>query len=372
MCRLLAIVIRLIFTAARAGRGPGLVPAAAGTGRAAGVARATAPPGSRGPGPAAWPDWPADPATELIMPRAPIPAPAPAPVGPPERPRPDWRRRRRRLAWAAGLAAAALVFRRALASLLLTGLAAALHLIGISAHLPHVRFGWPWESIAAGRSTSTEVGPWVLQKIEGISRPALGQASFDFLFTHRVSKSIGPWPCWYASTFYAVGRASATVDLNPGASWWRPPAGHYRLQVLSRPAAGAPGRVSVAMVLPAPQLPQSPHQVTVDTMASRPVSVQHSWTYPGLGCGTVLRPQFPQSVLYAEAQRMAYARARSLPQVTRPLISSAEAMATRTIRDNFVQPTVNALGYRLTAFSLSWARPARAAPARTAAGRPGG
>ena len=35
----------------------------------------------------------------------------------------------------------------------------------------------------------------MLQKIEGISKPALGQANFNFLFTHKVSKSIGPWPC---------------------------------------------------------------------------------------------------------------------------------------------------------------------------------
>ncbi len=362
MFRLLAMLVSLMFPALRAGHDPGLMPAAAGTGSGtAGPARAPAPPDRRGPDPAAWPDPPAAAATELIMP------PAPAPAGPPGRPGPDWRRRRRRIAWAAGLAAVVLVFRRALASVLLAALAGTLHLVGINVHLPHVRFGWPWQSITAGRSTSTEIGPWVLQKIEGISRPALGQASFDFLFTHRVSKNIGPWPCWYASTFYAVGRASATVDLNPGASWWRPAAGHYRLRILARPARGAAGRVSVAMILPAPQLPQSPHQVTVDTMASRPVSVQHSWTYPGLGCGTVLRPQFPQSVLYAEAQRMAYAKALSSPQVTRPLISSAEAMATRTIRDNFVQPTVNALGYRLAAFSLSWAP-----PARSAADPPGG
>ena len=366
MFRLLATLVGLMFSATRAGHDPGLVPAGAGSGGGtARAARAPAPPGRRGPAAETWPDQPADAAAELIMPSAPAPGSAPAPAGPPGRPRPDWRRRRR-LAWAAGLAAVVLVFRRALASVLLAALAGTLHLVGINVHLPHISFGWPWQSIAAGHSTSTEVGPWVLQKIEGISRPALGQASFDFLFTHRVSKSIGPWPCWYASTFYAVGRASATVDLNPGASWWQPAAGHYRLRILRRPAGGVPGRVSVAMVLPAPQLPQSPHQVTVDTMASRPVSVQHSWTYPGLGCGTVLRPQFPQSVLYAEAQRMAYTKARSSPQVTRPLISSAEAMATRTIRDNFVQPTVNALGYRLAAFSLSWA------PARSAAGRPGG
>ena len=39
---------------------------------------------------------------------------------------------------------------------------------------------------------------------------------------------MGFLPCWYSATFYAVGRASATVDLNPGAAWWKPATGHYR------------------------------------------------------------------------------------------------------------------------------------------------
>ena len=94
---------------------------------------------------------------------------------------------------------------------------------------------------AASTTTNVDLGPWVLQKIEGISRPALGQANFSFVFTHKVSKNIGPWPCWYASTFYAVGHASATVDLNPGTSWWAPAPGTTACRF-----SAAPGRVSPA------------------------------------------------------------------------------------------------------------------------------
>ena len=101
-------------------------------------------------------------------------------------------------------------------------LSAALNLVGLNVHLPSVRFAWPWQVITAGTTTHTDLGPWVLQKIEGISQPALGQANFDFYFTRKVSRNIGPWPCWYASTFYAVGHASATVNLNPGPAWWKP------------------------------------------------------------------------------------------------------------------------------------------------------
>jgi hypothetical protein len=272
--------------------------------------------------------------------------------------RPERVRRRpripRKLKWAALLLLAALIFRKAIAWAVLTALGATLQLVGINMHLPHVSFGWPWQSVSAGTSTDTDVGPWVLQKIQGISRPALGTENFNFTFTHKVSKGIGIWPCWYSATFATVGHASATVDLNPGPGWWKPATGHYRLRVLSRPADGAPGRVSVAIVLPRPQLPQSVHDVTVDDTMSRPIDVQHSWTYPGLGCGALIRPQFSESVLYGQAQNLAFTQVRHNPKVTAPLISAAEAQATRMIENNFIQPTVNALGYTLAYFAIRW------------------
>jgi len=257
--------------------------------------------------------------------------------------------------WTAVLVVVGLIFRRAIASVVLLALSAALHLIGINVHLPSIKFAWPWQTISAGTVTNTDLGPWVLQKIEGISKPALGQANFNFYFTHKVSKNIGPWPCWYASTFYAVGHASATVDLNPGTAWWAPATGHYRLRVLSRPAGGKPGHVAVTMVLPRPQLPQSAHDVTIDNLPSKPIDAQHSWTYPGFGCGVILKPQFAESVLYAQAQTIAFYKATHSAQVTGPLIRTAETEAAQTIRNNFIQPTVNAFGYMLDGLTVRWA-----------------
>jgi hypothetical protein len=273
----------------------------------------------------------------------------------PSQPGPRRRRVSRRVKWAAAVVVAGLIFRRAIASVVLIALSWALHLVGINVHLPSVRFAWPWQQSSLTTATNTDLGPWVLQKIEGISRPALGRATFDFVFTHRVSKSIGPWPCWYASTFYAVGHASATVDLNPGPAWWAPAAGHYRLQVVSRPAGRKPGHVAVTMVLPQPQLPQSAHDIAIDNIPSRPIDTQHSWTYPGFGCGVLLRPQFSDSVLYSEAQRIAFYKSNHAPQITRPLIRSAETEAGQTIRNNFIQPTVNSFGYTLDQFTVRWA-----------------
>jgi hypothetical protein len=296
-----------------------------------------------------------DPPTQVLPP---VPA-EPQPLAPAPGPPPGPGRRRwipRWLKWGAILVLAGLVFRRAVAAAVMAALSASLHFVGLNVHLPHISFGWPWQSAGSSRaSTNVAVGPWVLQKIEGISKPALGTETFNFVFTHKVSKNIGPWPCWYSSTFYAVGHASATVNLNPGPSWWTPATGHYQLRVLSPPAAGQPGRVNVTMVLPPPQLPQNVHDVTIDNTLSKPLSSDHSWTYPGLGCGALIRPQFTTAVVYAQAQQQAFYRVNHVSTVTRPLISTAESQAAQIIRNNFVQPTVNALGYELSGFTLRWA-----------------
>jgi len=278
----------------------------------------------------------------------------PQPERPPARPVRRWLRRRLRLKVLAVAVVAVLVFRRAVEFIVISALSASMHLVGVNLHLPHVTFGWPWASVTSGTTTNVDLGPWVLQNIQGISRPALGTENFDFMFTHTVSKNIGFWPCWYSGTFYAVGRASATVDLNPGASWWAPSTGHYQLQVLSRPVDGQAGSVAVALTLPLPQLPQSVHDVSIDNSVSKPVSSSHSWTYPGFGCGVLLRPQFADSVLYAEAQTLAFQRVTHDTAVSDPLIAAAETEATQMIKNNFIQPTVNRFGYTLTSFAIRW------------------
>jgi hypothetical protein len=262
--------------------------------------------------------------------------------------------------WSAGTAIVILFFRRAVTWALITGASGALHLIGVNLGLPHVKFGWPWSSLTAPAAASNVlVGPLVLAKIEGIGKPALGSTTFDFMFTHKVSKSMGFLPCWYSATFSAVGKASATVDLNPGTAWWAPATGHYALTVLSKPTGSTPGQVSITMTLPAPQLPQTVHDVSVDDTLSKPVSTDHSWTYPGLACGAIIKPQFTQSVLYAQAQQEAFTQATTVKSVTQPLIAAAEKQAGKIIGGNFITPTLGALGYKVSSFTIHWAASAQ-------------
>jgi hypothetical protein len=279
------------------------------------------------------------------------------PGGPQPPPRRWYSRIPRWLRWTVVIVIILAVFRRIAVWAVLAVLSGALHLFGVNVSLPHVTFGWPWSSSDTTTST-TLVGPLVLQKIEGIDKPALGSTTFDFMFTHKVSKPIGILPCWYSATFSAVGHASATVELNPGPSWWKASTGHYVLRVLSKPSASTPGRVSVTMALPLPQLPQSVHDVSVDNTLSQPVSSDHSWTYPGLACGAIIKPQFSESVLYAQAQQEAFTQSTTVTSVTQPLIAAAEKEAGTIIGNNFVTPTLNSLNYKVSKFTIRWVAPA--------------
>ncbi len=245
---------------------------------------------------------------------APVPERPPRPYGEPRTlPLRPGRRPRvpRKLTWAAVLVLATLIFRKAIAWAALTALGATLHLVGFNVHLPHVSFGWPWQSVSAGTTTDTDVGPWVLQKIQGISRPALGTENFNFTFTHKVSKSIGIWPCWYSGTFATVGHASATVDLNPG-----PALVDARVRAITgcrssaAPATGAPGRVKCRDRAARGRSYRSPRTTSpsITRCRIRLTCSTAGTLLPGLGCGCLIRPQFSVSVLYAQAQSLSRSR----------------------------------------------------------------
>ena len=59
-------------------------------------------------------------------------------------------------------------------------------------------------------------------------------------------------------------------------------------------------------------------------------------------------------MLYNQAQNLAFAQVKTNAKVTGPLINAAEAQAALIIKNNFIQPTVNALGYTLADFAIHW------------------
>jgi len=167
-------------------------------------------------------------------------------------------------------------------------------------------------------------------------------------------------------SFHADARASAYVDLNPGAAWWSPDTGHYLKQVQGH-------NVSISLVLPLPTVSPTVHDVSIDNTLSQPLATDHSWTYPGFGCGAALKPQFPSGIMYSVAQQIAFYLATGKPitidgvnllntststptstQIQQQLIASAEAEAQRMYQYDFIGPTVASYGDRLASLTIHW------------------
>ena len=118
---------------------------------------------------------------------------------------------------------------------------------------------------------------------------------------------------------------------------------------------GLPAVVPLIFMLPATlTLNTNTFAVSVDDTLSAPVSSDHSWTYPGVACGLLIQPQFSPSVLYGEAQTEAFTQATTVKSVTQPLIATAEKEAATIIGGNFVTPTLNALDYKVSEFTIRW------------------
>ncbi len=269
----------------------------------------------------------------------------------PPRPRRRWLRFVPRwVRWTVLIVIALVFFRRVVAWALLAVLSAGLHLFSANVHLPHVSFGWPWSST----TTNTLVGPLVLREDRG-NRQARARHGDLRLQLHPQGDQEPGLPAVLVLRDVLRGRPGVGHGRpEPGPAWWKPSTGHYQLRVLGKPAGSTPGQLAITMALPLPQLPQSVHDVSVDNTLSQPTQINHSWTYPGLGCGELIQPQFSQSVLYAQAQTEAFDQATTLPRVTGPLIAAAEKEATTIIRDNFIVPTVGALDYTVTSFTIRW------------------
>jgi hypothetical protein len=71
----------------------------------------------------------------------------------------------------------------------------------------------------------------------------------------------------------------------------------------------------------------------------------------------LIKPQFAQSVLYAQAQSEAFKQATTVKSVTQPLIAAAEKEAATIIGGNFITPTLNALNYKVSQFTIRWVPP---------------
>lgn len=204
-------------------------------------------------------------------------------------------------------------------------------------------------------TTNTIIGNAIVTSVRGVDQPALGEADFNFDYTHKVDKSALLFKCWYSQTYHAQAHASAYVNLNPGKAWWAKP-GNYTMSRTGK-------QVSVTLSLPQPTLPDV-HQVAIDNTTSGPIGKpDHSFTYPGLGCGALINPHFSNDEMGKDMQEIAYALATghaitldgitmqpgapSAATIRSKVLAAAEAEAVTMYTNDFIGPTLTRLGYHL-------------------------
>jgi len=216
------------------------------------------------------------------------------------------------------------------------------------------------------KTTTTDqvIGNVILEKVAGVSDPALGRADFNFDIERKVDKSFLLFKCWYAQDWHAEAHASANVNFNPGPNWWAKGSGHY---VMTRVGH----QVTVNLVLPRPTLPATVHQVVIDNTTSHALGApMHSFSYPGPGCGPGVRnPHFSNEDFYPISQQIAFALVNGQPvkidnvtmlntatsaDIRQRVTAAAEAEAHQLYMTTFIGPTVAGYGDHLAAVNIKW------------------
>jgi hypothetical protein len=221
-------------------------------------------------------------------------------------------------------------------------------------HLPHISFSSP---VSPATTTITNVGPVILNHLEGIPNPAPAVANYSFNFQIRKTRRIlWFWTVGFADTYYVSGEGYAQVLLNPSRTYWKQHPDAFDLTVVRKPVTAAngsvkPGDITLAVTLPQPSLPRSVSGVRLDP-ASGPVSGAAHWVgcafHESCGASDLAQVYFTPEV----EQMVAYEKLACVAGRARDLAATARREAYSTIYgwlDKFSQ----ALHYNLT-LSISW------------------
>lgn len=221
-------------------------------------------------------------------------------------------------------------------------------------HLPHISFSSP---VGPAKTTITNVGPVILNHLEGIANPAPAVANYSFNFQiQKTRKVLWFWTVGFSDTYYVSGEGYAQVLLNPGSAYWKQHPDAFDLRVVRKPAHEAngsvrPGEITLALTLPQPNLPRGTGGVRLDP-ASGPVSGAAHWIgcafHQSCGAADMAEVYFPPQV----EQLIAYEKLSCVAGRALDLAATARHEAYSTIYgwlDKFSQ----ALHYNL-AMSISW------------------
>jgi len=223
--------------------------------------------------------------------------------------------------------------------------------------LPHISFSSP---VGPAATTITNVGPVILNRLEGLADPAPAEANYSFSFQiQKTRKILWFWTVGFADTYYVSGEGYAQVLLNPGSAYWKQHPGAFDLTVVRRPVAEAngsvrPGDITLAVMLPQPSLPRSVSGVRLDPV-SGPVSGAAHWIgcafHQSCGAAGLAHVYFTPQV----EQMIAYEKLTCVAGGDHGLAAAARQEAYSTIY-GWLGKFSGALHYHLS-FSISWILP---------------
>ena len=242
-----------------------------------------------------------------------------------------------------------------------SALSAALHLVGAQ-RPPAAGSGSPGPGRRSAAGTTLQRPAWAPGCSSGSRaspRPALGTGPTSrFVFTHKVSKNIGPWPCWYCEHLLRRRPRLRHRRPQPGARR----GGHPGLPATTGcRSSAAPlseagrARSRSRWSCPPPAASRRPRTTSrIDNLPPPAARVpQHSWTYPGFGCGAAA-PAAVRPVGAVPAAQTCLLPGGARVRGERPARRRGRSEAAQMVVDDSVRPTVDAFGYALDRFTLGW------------------
>lgn len=221
-------------------------------------------------------------------------------------------------------------------------------------HLPHISISSP---VGPPKTSITNIGPVIRNRLEGISNPAPAVANYLFDFQIQRTRTIlSFWTVGFADAYHVTGEGYARVLLNPGGGYWKQHPNAFKLTVVKQPVTAAngsvrPGDITLVVTLPQPDLPRSTADVRLDP-TSGPIPGAAHWIgcafHQSCGAADLAQVYFPPTV----ETMVAYQKLTCVAGHDQSLAAKARQEAYSTIY-GWLNKFSQALHYNLK-LSINW------------------
>jgi hypothetical protein len=220
--------------------------------------------------------------------------------------------------------------------------------------LPHISISSP---VGPPKTSVTNIGPVIRNRLEGINNPAPAVANYLFDFQIKRTRTIlWFWTVGFSDTYHVSGEGYSRVLLNPGGSYWKQHPDAFALTVNKQPVTAAngsvrPGDITLVVTLPQPNLPRSTADVRLDP-TSGPISGAAHWigcvAHQSCGAADLAKVYFTPQV----EQMVAYQKLTCVAGHDQALAAKARQEAYSTIY-GWLSKFSQALHYNLK-LSINW------------------